>query len=132
VSVNSVYSLVRLPAKLTWPDIIEGVHDSTENGMSLHSTNGCTIAGNNQTAKLQTTNCYYKENSNSGCGSLLEEETIPNNYGKPLNENGGGVYATEWTSNYVKHWFFPRGSIPISISSGAPNVSDFGRPTVNQ
>jgi hypothetical protein len=98
----------------------------------MHTTDGCTIAGSDQTAKLQTTNCFYKENFNSGCGSLLEEKTLPNNYGKPLNDNGGGVYATEWTTNYVKHWFFPRGSIPISISRGAPNVSDFGRPAVNQ
>jgi hypothetical protein len=98
----------------------------------MHTTDGCTIAGSDQTAKLQTTNCFYKENFNSGCGSKLEAKNIPNNYGRPLNDNGGGVYATEWTSNYVKHWFFPRGSIPISISSGAPNVSDFGRPTVNQ
>jgi hypothetical protein len=97
----------------------------------MHTTDGCTISGSDQTATLQTTNCYWKENHNSGCGSKLEEKNIPNNYGKSLNDNGGGVYATEWTSNYLKHWSFPRGSIPISISRGAPNVSDFGRPTVN-
>jgi hypothetical protein len=132
VSDVFLYSFIALLVKLTCLDIIEGVHDSTENGISLHSSDGCTIAGSDQTAKLQTTNCFYKENFNSGCGSLLEEKNIPNNYGKPLNDNGGGVYATEWTTNYIKHWFFPRGSIPISISSGAPNVSDFGRPAVNQ
>jgi hypothetical protein len=116
---------------VTRQDIIEGVHDSTENGIAMHTTDGCTISGSDQTATLQTTNCYWKENHNSGCGSKLEEKNIPNNYGKSLNDNGGGVYATEWTSNYLKHWSFPRGSIPISISRGAPNVSDFGRPTVN-
>ncbi|GAB7334265.1 hypothetical protein MBLNU13_g06303t1 [Cladosporium sp. NU13] len=120
-----------------WPtfgeiDIIEGVHDSIENGISMHTTDGCSIAGSDQTAKLQTTNCYWKENSNSGCGSKLEAATIPNNYGKPLNDNGGGVYVTEWTASYVKHWFFPRGAIPPSITQGAPDISQFGKPAVNQ
>ena len=98
----------------------------------MHTTDGCSIAGSDQTAKLQTTNCYYKENYNSGCGSKLEAATIPNNYGKPLNDNGGGVYVTEWTASYVKHWFFPRGAIPPSITQGAPDISQFGKPTVNQ
>jgi hypothetical protein len=98
----------------------------------MHTTNGCSIAGSDQTATLQTTNCYYKENGNSGCGSKLEESNIPNNYGKPLNDIGGGVYVTEWTASYVKHWFFLRGAIPPSIAQGSPDISQFGKPTVNQ
>jgi hypothetical protein len=98
----------------------------------LHTTDGCSVGGSDQVATLVTTNCYIKENDNSGCGSRLDATTIPNNYGKPLNDNGGGVYVTEWTANYVKTWFFPRGAIPSSITSGSPDISQFGKPTVNQ
>ena len=98
----------------------------------MHTTDGCSITGSDQSATLDTTNCFWRENGNSGCGSKLNATTIPNNYGKPLNDNGGGVYVTEWTSSYVKHWFFPRGAVPPSIASGSPDISQFGKPTVNQ
>lgn len=111
---------------------MEGVHTSNENGISMHTAPGCDISGSDQTATLQTTNCDVRVDQNSGCGSKLVESTIPNNFGADFNENGGGVYATEWTSEFVKHWFFPRGSIPSSITNGAPDVSQFGKPTVNQ
>lgn len=37
----------------------------------------------------------------------------------------------EWTSAAIKVWFFPRDSIPSSITSGSPDVSDFGSPVAN-
>jgi hypothetical protein len=98
----------------------------------MHTTDGCSMDGSDQTATLVTTNCYWRANGNSGCGSSLNATTIPNNYGKPLNDNGGGVYVTEWTASYVKHWFFPRGAVPSSVASGSPDISQFGQPTVNQ
>ncbi|OQO00474.1 hypothetical protein B0A48_13823 [Cryoendolithus antarcticus] len=84
------------------------------------------------TATFETSNCDTSVNGNSGCGSLLNGSLIANNYGAGLNSNGGGVYATEWTSNFVKTWFFPRGTVPASITNGAPDVTTFGTPTVNQ
>ncbi|KAK3636418.1 hypothetical protein LTR56_014205 [Elasticomyces elasticus] len=119
-----------------WPytgeiDIIEGVNNRLDNGVALHTSPGCQINGADQTADFKSYNCDTQANGNSGCGSLLNHTTIPNNYGDGLNKNGGGVYATEWTGNYIKTWFFPRGSIPSSITSGAPNVSAFGQLTVN-
>lgn len=120
-----------------WPsngeiDIIEGVNTNTQNGISMHTTPGCTITGSGQTGQIQTTDCDANVNGNSGCGTLLSNTATPNNYGQGLNDNGGGVYVTEWTSNYVKHWFFGRNSIPTSITNGAPDPSQFGTPAVNQ
>lgn len=120
-----------------WPytgevDIIEGINTSENNTVSLHTSPGCSIAGSGQTAQLETNNCDSNLNGNSGCGSTFLNTTSPiNNYGQPFNDNGGGVYATEWTSDYIKTWFFPRQSIPSSIISGAPNVAEFGTPAVN-
>ncbi|KAI6792338.1 glycoside hydrolase family 16 protein [Hortaea werneckii] len=112
-------------------DIIEGVNTGMSNSISMHTEAGCTIAGSGQTATFQTSDCDHNANGNSGCGSLLDGSKIPNNYGEGLNNNGGGVYATEWTSEYIKHWFFPRESIPDNIASGEPDPTTWGIPTVN-
>ncbi|KAI7349198.1 glycoside hydrolase family 16 protein [Hortaea werneckii] len=112
-------------------DIIEGVNTGMSNSISMHTEAGCTIAGSGQTATFQTSDCDHNANGNSGCGSLLDGSKIPNNYGEGLNNNGGGVYATEWTLEYIKHWSFPRGSIPDNIASGEPDPATWGIPTVN-
>lgn len=97
------------------------------NSVTLHTSSNCTIAGSGQSGSFQTSDC------SGGCGSTLSNTATPNNYGDSLNNNGGGIYATEWTSNYIKTWFFPRNRIPASITGGAPNpAADFGTPAVNQ
>ncbi|GIZ43268.1 hypothetical protein CKM354_000650000 [Cercospora kikuchii] len=130
-SAASWVLVVEKPAN-TVQDILEGVHTSDSNTMSLHSSPNCSIAGSGQTGTLATSNCDSSLNGNSGCGSELKNTTAnPNNYGASFNAIRGGVYATEWTSNYIKHWWFPRGQIPASITAGNPDVSTFGHPAVN-
>jgi hypothetical protein len=34
----------------------------------------------------------------------------------------------EWTSSYIRTFFFPRGSVPSDITSGSPNPSGWGTP----
>ncbi|KAG8758458.1 hypothetical protein FRC11_003641 [Ceratobasidium sp. 423] len=63
-----------------------------------------------------------------GCGQL---STQSNAYGKPFNDNGGGVYAMLWQSTGVSVYFFPRDSIPSDITSGAPRPSTWGTPSGN-
>ena len=120
-----------------WPshgeiDIIEGVNLQEQNSISLHTDEGCTIAGSGQTGDFQTSDCNSAVNGNSGCGTKLNEASTPNNYGAALNANGGGYYVTEWTSNYVKHWFFDRTTVPDSITNGSPDPATFGVPAANQ
>ncbi|KEQ82244.1 hypothetical protein M438DRAFT_376260 [Aureobasidium pullulans EXF-150] len=95
-------------------DIIEGVHTSTTNTISMHTDSNCTIAGSGQTGLFTSSNCDHAANDNSGCGSVANNTATPNNYGKALSDNNGGVYITEWTSAYVRVWFFPRNNIPSS------------------
>ncbi|KAK5172231.1 uncharacterized protein LTR77_003869 [Saxophila tyrrhenica] len=119
-----------------WPsngeiDIIEGVNTIDHNSMSLHTSNNCTISGAEQSGDFQTSDCNKDVNGNSGCGSSASNTNTPNNYGAALNRANGGVYATEWTSNYIKVWFFGRNNIPTSITIGAPDVSQFGVPVYN-
>lgn len=99
--------------------------------MSMHTSANCTITGSGQTGSLEYNNCDEAANGNSGCGSIATNLQTPNNYGEGLNSVGGGVYATEWTNEYVKIWWFPNGSIPSSITSGSPLISQFGTPVAS-
>lgn len=35
---------------------------------------------------------------------------------------------SQWTSDFIQVWFFHRGSVPSSLSSGTPDTSTFGKP----
>ncbi|KKK12876.1 hypothetical protein P175DRAFT_0431004 [Aspergillus ochraceoroseus IBT 24754] len=117
-----------------WPnggeiDVIEGVNAQTNNQMTLHTGDGCTIDNSGFTGNLLTSNCYAYASgqaSNAGCGM---EAPTANSYGAGFNNIGGGVYATEWTSDAISIWFFPRSSIPADISAGTPDPSAWGTPT---
>lgn len=95
-----------------WPtegeiDILEGVNGYTQNQASLHTLAGCTIpqdyGGSGVLAAVGTNalNCAADATGNQGCGQL---SSLPNNYGKAFNDNGGGVYASECQSLVVFEW----------------------------
>lgn len=123
-----------------WPssgeiDIIEGVNTQTQNQMSLHTGPNCVMSAGPMSGYVNTMQCDEAFNYNSGCGVTA---TTPNTYGTPFNTNNGGpypntggVYATEWTSNAITTWFFPRGSIPADIKAGTPNPANWGLPQSN-
>lgn len=101
------------------------------NSMALHTAEGCTTSGVNQTGRVQTGNCFVNaagQSSNAGCGV---ESTTPTSYGTAFNAAGGGVYATEWTSSAIKIWYFPQTALPRDIASGSPNPSRWGVPQAN-
>jgi hypothetical protein len=62
---------------------------------------------------------------------MANDTATPNNYGQGLSDNGGGVYITEWTSAFVRVWFFGRDDIPSSVTDGSPDISEFGLPMAN-
>ncbi|TVY13760.1 putative endo-1,3(4)-beta-glucanase [Lachnellula arida] len=116
-----------------WPnsgeiDVIEGVNSNHDNLMSLHTSSDCTVAGSGQTGTLQSNNCDGNLNGNAGCGSTASTDS---SYGASFNAISGGVYATEWTSQYIKIWFFPRSNIPQDITNGVPDPETWGTPQAN-
>ena len=119
-----------------WPnngeiDMIESANQATENLISLHTSENCTVAGSGQTGILVTNDCFVDavgQPINSGCGMT---SAYGEPYGTAFNNGQGGVYAMEWTSKAIKIWFFARNSIPASISAGAPDPTKFGTPTAN-
>jgi len=122
-----------------WPndgeiDILEGVNDQGANAATLHTGSGCTMPGSgvSQTGAVVATDCNAADNGNSGCGVRSSDS---NSYGPSFNNNGGGWYAMERSSTYIKVWFWPRnsGSVPAGVKSGASSLdsSTFGTPFAN-
>lgn len=116
----------------SWPtsgeiDILEGVNTQTENKITLHTGPGCSITndGSDQSTSLVNKNCNAG-GASEGCGQCTADNQ---NYGDGFNDIGGGVYATEWTSEFIAVWFFKRGRIPEDIQSGNPDPSSWGPAT---
>jgi hypothetical protein len=119
-----------LGANKTWPDggeidIVEGVNAQSGNKMTLHTNAGVSIQnGTDFSGELVTPNCDIDapgQGTNAGC-QIADTQSLT--FGSGFNAANGGVYATEWTSDFIKVWFFPRGSIPGDVASGNPNPSD--------
>lgn len=97
--------------------------------MALHTTDGCKVVKNTGfSGKLISHNCYIKDPSqrtNQGCQIKARNES---SYGTGFNKANGGVFATEWTSNFIKIWHFPRAKIPADIKLNKPNPNNWGIP----
>ncbi|ORZ03256.1 concanavalin A-like lectin/glucanase domain-containing protein, partial [Syncephalastrum racemosum] len=121
-----------------WPhggeiDIVENVNNLNFNQYTLHTGPGCTMQGVNreQTAiPLDPANCdVTNDPTNAGCGNKDQESV--GSFGAPFNNNGGGVFATSWTADGIKIWFFPRGKIPADINNKAPTPASWGTPNAD-
>ena len=121
-----------------WPndgeiDIIEGVNTQTKNAITLHTGEGCSMAGSVGGAvngalpgtSMTSVQCSSSGGNNDGCGQQTGDNQ---GYGDGFNDVGGGVYATEWTSDHIAVWFFQRSRIPANINSGNPDPSSWGQP----
>lgn len=111
-----------------WPadgeiDIIEGVNLQDHNEIVMHTAGTCSIKDEGMSGSVNATGCG-EDLGTVGC--VIEGHK--GSYGTSFNKQGGGVYAMEWTEQYLKIWFFPRDSIPSSITNGNPDVSKFGTP----
>ncbi|KAL9105011.1 MAG: hypothetical protein Q9163_000108 [Psora crenata] len=113
-----------------WPqngevDIIEGVHMQEKNQMTLHTSSGCSINKSGFSGTVGTTDCGNSE-ANQGCGIFSKNG---NSFGTGFNAIGGGVYATEWTSEAISIWFWPRNRIPSDVVHSAnPRPDTWGTP----
>ncbi|KAL8852854.1 MAG: hypothetical protein Q9221_002230 [Calogaya cf. arnoldii] len=90
-----------------WPssgeiDIIEGVNLQPGNAMTMHTSEGCSLAG---------TSCL----SNKGCPQKGGA------FGDGFNINKGGTYAMEWTKDAIKIWYFASGQEPEDILGESPD-----------
>jgi len=111
-------------------DIIEGVNEQTNNGMTLHTGPGCKIGSDTTqfAGSVTTGDCDVAakgQSKNAGCSIKDPSEQ---SYGAGLNANGGGVFATQWTDKAISIFFFPRDSIPEDVLGESPDPSGWGKP----
>ncbi|KAJ5585605.1 uncharacterized protein N7459_005405 [Penicillium hispanicum] len=111
-----------------WPgdgeiDIIEGVNLQDHNEIVMHTSGTCSLTDTGMTGAVNATGCG-EDLGTVGC--VIEGHQ--GSYGTSFNRQGGGIYAMQWTQQFLKIWFFPRHSIPTSITKGDPDVSQFGTP----
>ncbi|THC87419.1 hypothetical protein EYZ11_013134 [Aspergillus tanneri] len=99
--------------------------------MTLHSLKDCSVDNEGFSGTLISSDCFYEaptQHYNAGCSI-----DAPSNrsFGMGFNEEGGGVYAVEWTEIGIKMWFFPRGQIPSDLACGSESIDpkSWGRPT---
>ena len=112
-----------------WPtdgeiDIIEGVNKHDANKIVLHTSDTCDVGGGYEMTGDMTSSECGEASGTIGCVVQGQQGSS----GDPFNEQGGGVYAMEWQEKYLKIWYFPRSSIPESLTAGTPDVSSFGTP----
>lgn len=111
-------------------DMVEGQNRQASNLMSLHAGPNCTTAGTFETGTLLNSDCYQYSPTEYGSGCGVSDKRT-RTFGKEFNTIGGGVFATEWTDEYIRIWFFPRWAVPDDIEAGAPEPSTWGKPAAN-
>lgn len=118
-----------------WPnqgeiDIYEGVHTSTYNQVTLHTSPGCTpgVGDGGQTGDRMPENDCGAGGGYNGCAVKAKSAT---SYGTPFNANGGGVYAALWTNSGIKVWYFAARDVPNNIRNGNPDPKSWGPPIAN-
>ena len=94
--------------------------------MTLHTSNNCTIVNTHDfTGHIKSSDCYIHGAAGNGC--QIKTDNVQT-FGDGLNAIGGGVYAMEWTSDFIRIWFFPRSNIPSDITSGNPDPNIWSSP----
>ena len=119
-----------LGAQGNWPqsgesDIMEWVHETPYNAMTLHTAPECTV-DNSTTFQgvLQNTNCNAK-NGDTGCsidaskGDRGNSTNLPT-AGRGFNDMGGAVYVHDWTAQGITVWMFPHNALPSDLRTGIP------------
>jgi len=120
-----------------WPkggeiDTFEGVNQVTMNQMALHTEPGCDLdkSSASLSGMVNSTDCAFSSNSNQGC---VVTDPRTQSYGAAFAQNGGGVFVTEFAEKGISIWFFPRPSVPASLSNSTGNIdtSTLGQPVAN-
>lgn len=107
-------------------DIVEGVNNNAATQYTLHTANGCTLqTPMKASGQVLTTDCYAYANFNTGCGV---KERRSGSFGPSFNKNGGGVFATLWTDEGIKMFFWSRKNVPKDVKAMKPNPATWGTP----
>ncbi|KAL1898334.1 hypothetical protein Cpir12675_001959 [Ceratocystis pirilliformis] len=120
-----IADIAHMPEGLGEIDIIEGINLDERNHVTLHTGPGCVVTntGSPEDVFLVHDNCNYGGGS-AGCSQLTKAP-----FDTEFNKVKGGVYAMDWTADYISMYFFPRDSIPDDITNEKPNPVTWGTST---
>lgn len=107
---------------------MEGVNEKEFAEFTIHTGPGCSVADGLFSGEMTTSDCDVEaegQEPNVGCNVIGEN---PQSFGTAFNNNQGGVYAMEWTSDHISMWFFPRGKIPTDVDGKNPDPTTWGKP----
>lgn len=119
-----------------WPhaeesDILEYVHETAYNAMTLHTDPGCNV--NNATTSFQGRLLNTDCNTNTaftGCSiAAFDQNKIGTTQsrvataGFNFNKQNGGVYVHDWQPDGITVWMFPHGGLPADLVAGTPDPS---------
>ncbi|CAK7564307.1 MAG: hypothetical protein SEPTF4163_002196 [Sporothrix epigloea] len=122
-----------------WPnsgeiDIYESWNEATFNEITFHSSTTSTCALQEDpfkfTGTIQTSNCnnaaanYVTQYPGQGCVT----EEVGAGSTSPFGNAQGGIYAVEFTADYIKIWSWTHGAAPADINSAHPDPSGWGLP----
>ncbi|KAH9925579.1 putative beta-glucanase from glycoside hydrolase family GH16 [Fomitopsis serialis] len=106
-------------------DILEGVNDLAPNSVTLHTEGNCTVPSNRtQLGTPLSNDCSDTADIGNGNNGCSVDAPYTSSYGPVFNSNGGGYYAVERTSQFIRVWFWARNQdgIPSDITGGASSV----------
>ncbi|KAK2034611.1 beta-1,3-endoglucanase [Colletotrichum zoysiae] len=119
-----------------WPqkgelDWFEGWNNAAANKPAAHTYHSeeqgqCIISDVGQTSKVNTANCDQLapgQYQNEGCGVTATSAD-------PWGSADGGIYAVEWTDEYIKFFAWTHDAAPKDIGSESPDTSSWGTPSM--
>ncbi|KAM0333095.1 hypothetical protein ACHAQA_001753 [Verticillium albo-atrum] len=118
-----------------WPkvgelDFYEGWNEQPVNKPAAHTYdsyfNGtCTISPLGQTAAVSHYDCdnFAGQWDNQGCTTVATSAD-------PWGSAQGGIYAVEWTTEYIKFFSWRHGAEPANVNSATPDTAAWGKPSV--
>jgi len=114
-------------------DILEGVNDIAPNSVTLHTEGNCSVPSNRtQLGTSLSNDCSDTSDIGNGNNGCSVDAPYTSSYGPVFNSNGGGYYAMERTSQFIRVWFWARNQdgIPSDITGGVSSVNtdDWGTP----
>ncbi|KAI6780209.1 uncharacterized protein J7T54_002988 [Emericellopsis cladophorae] len=119
-----------------WPDggevdLYEQWNDATKSGPVFHVGDSskygqCILDGEDQTAEVVTDNCDNTFSNEPH--QYLNQGCITKDAAAPWANPNGGVYAMEWTSDFIKVFTWTHETVPADVASSNPDPSKWGTP----
>lgn len=95
-------------------------YNATVGNCTFNSTSALGLSDYDMNNYIYSNNCDVHASENVGCSTW--------DYEGPFGSEMGGVYAMEWTSEYIKMWSWHPQQVPSGVVSGSPDPSTWGTP----